>query len=69
MISDEKYHELLKQHPNLERLPMLAVATKKHRTKEKVEWLFAGTILPNSRNLVNLTLQSEALTQWQSDAF
>ena len=69
VISDEKYRELLKQHPDLERLPMLAVATKKPPNKRKGQGgCLRGTIHPNSRNLVNLTPQSEALTRWPSGA-
>ena len=42
VISDEKYRELLKQHPDLERLPMLAVATKKPPNKRKGRVVVCG---------------------------
>ena len=42
VISDEKYRELLRQHPDLERLPMLAVATKKPPSKRKGRIVVCG---------------------------
>ena len=42
VISDEKYRELLKKHPDLERLPMLAVATKKPPNKRKGRVVVCG---------------------------
>ena len=37
-ISEERYQQLLKEHPDLERLPMLAVATMKPQGVEKEGW-------------------------------
>ena len=42
VISDAKYRELLVQHPDLERLPMLAVATKKPPNKRKGRVVVCG---------------------------
>lgn len=42
VISDEKYRELLREHPDLERLPMLAVATKKPPNKRKGRVVVCG---------------------------
>ena len=42
VISDAKYRELLVQHPDLERLPMMAVATKKPPNKRKGRVVVCG---------------------------
>ena len=48
-IDDEKYKQLLKEHPNLERLPMLAVATVKPPYKRKGRVVVCGNCSTKER--------------------